>query len=157
VRKRLIQSERPHAVASDAAWLPLEEMTTVEITSEAAAYPIECALLPSRGSEWRAAAPGRQVIRLAFDRPQALSRIHLEFNERDRERTQEYVLRWSNDDARTFREIARQQFNFSSPNATREIEEHLVELPDVSLLELVVTPDISGGDIRASLTRLQVA
>jgi hypothetical protein len=157
MRKRLIQSEPSNVGSSDPAWLPLEEMTSVEITSEAAAYPIECALLPSHGSEWRAEAPGRQVIRLSFDQPQSLSRIHLEFNEHHRERTQEYVLRWSSDDAKTFREIARQQFNFSSPDATREIEDHVVELQDVTLLELIVTPDISGGDVRASLTRLQLA
>ena len=38
----------------------------------------------------------------------------------------------------------RQQWNFSAPTSTREIEEYAVELSDVALLELTIVPDISG-------------
>jgi hypothetical protein len=71
--------------------------------------------------------------------------------------TQEFVLRWSGDGGRSFREIVRQQWNFSPPNATREVEEFYVELSDVTTLELVVVPDISRGSARASLKSLRVS
>lgn len=60
-------------------------------------------------------------------------------------RTQEFVLRWSPDGGRSFREIMRQQWNFSPPNSIREVEEYHVELSNVTVLELVIVPDISRG------------
>jgi hypothetical protein len=50
----------------------------------------------------------------------------------------------------------RQQWNFSPPNTTIEIEEYRVELSDVTVLELAITPDIGGGSARASLNSLAV-
>ena len=106
---------------------------------------------------WRAASPGTQTIRLLFDHPQKLKRIALVFEETETERTQEFVLRWSHAGGRSFREIVRQQWNFSAPNTTREIEEYTVQLSDVSVLELVIVPDICRGEARASLKSLRVA
>jgi hypothetical protein len=73
------------------------------------------------------------------------------------ERTQEFVLRWSPDGGRTFREIVRQQWNFSPPNATSEVEDYRVDLSDVTVLELVIAPAISRGTARASLKSLRVS
>ena len=97
------------------------------------------------------------MIRIRFDRPERLSRIALEFNAQGAPRTQQYVLRWSDDDGKSFHEIVRQQWNFSGPNATRESEDHRVELTGVTILDLIVDPDISGGDARASLARMRLA
>jgi hypothetical protein len=105
---------------------------------------------------WRAADSGTQTIRLIFDQPQSLKRISLVFEETGTERNQEFVLRWSDHGGRSYREIVRQQFNFSPPNATREVEEYRVELSDVTVLELVIVPDISRGAARASLTSLRL-
>jgi hypothetical protein len=105
---------------------------------------------------WRAAASGTQIIRLFFDKPQRLSGISLVFEETETQRTQEFVLRWS-PDGRSFQEIVRQQWNFSSPDAMRESEEYQVQLSDVTVLELVVVPDISRGSARASLKRLRLS
>jgi len=63
----------------------------------------------------RAAEPGAQTIRLLFDEPQELRRISLVFEEDEMMRTQEFVMRWSSDPGGPFREIARQQWNFSAP------------------------------------------
>src|SRR5581483_1349662 len=71
--------------------------------------------------------------------------------------TQEFVLRWSPDGGRSFREIVRQQWNFSSPNTISEIEQYRVELSDVTVLELVIVPDISRGAARASLKNLRLS
>jgi hypothetical protein len=72
-------------------------------------------------------------------------------------RTQEYVLRWSADGGRSFREIVRQQWNFSPQGTTRETEDHHIELPAVTVLELSIIPDISGGNAVASLAQLRLA
>jgi hypothetical protein len=79
------------------------------------------------------------------------------FEESATERTQEFVLRWSGDGGRTFREIIRQQWNFSPPNTIREVEDYLVELSGADVLELVIVPDISRGTARASLQSLRVS
>jgi len=52
-----------------------------------------------------------------------LTRIALAFKENETSRTQEFVLRWSGNDGRSFREVVRQQWNFGPPNATGEVEE----------------------------------
>src|ERR1700751_1006527 len=71
--------------------------------------------------------------------------------------TQEFVLRWSGDGGRSFREIVRQQWNFSSPDSIREVEEYRVEISAVTVVELVVVPDINQGAARASLKSLRVS
>ncbi|MBZ5687451.1 MAG: hypothetical protein LAP86_20730 [Acidobacteriia bacterium] len=43
---------------------------------------------------------------------------------------------------------------FQPTHTTREIEEYDVQLSDVTVLELVIMPDISGGAARASLKSL---
>ena len=142
---------------TDEGWLDLDRAAFVEVTSEEKDYRIEAALVSGETQGWRAAASGTQTIRLIFDEPQRLTRISLVFEESETERTQEFVLRWSPDGGRSFREIVRQQWNFSPPNTTREIEEYNVELSDVTVLELVIVPDISRGAARASLKSLRVS
>ncbi len=157
MRKRIITPVQQGSSPPDEEWLNLEALAEVEITSEDAAHPIESALLPGRGSGWRAAAPGKQTIRLLFTDPQRLRRIWLSFVESAAERTQEYALRWSPDGGRSFQEIVRQQWNFNPQGATCETEDHRVELSGVTVLELSITPNTSGGDARASLARLRLA
>jgi hypothetical protein len=137
-------------------WLKVEDLAEVEITSEDPSHPIESALLPGGGPGWRAAAPGKQTVRLLFDRPQQLRWIRLDFLETDVERTQEYVLRWSPDGGQSFRDIVRQQWNFG-PDATSETEDHRVDLTGVTVLELVITPEIGGRPAFASLVQLRIA
>jgi hypothetical protein len=91
-----------------------------------------------------------------FDKPQRLRRIWLVFEETETQRTQEFVLRWS-DAGHSFREIVRQQWNFSPPETVRETEDYSVELLDVIVLELKIVPDKSGGEARASLESLRLA
>ncbi|MCX5893794.1 MAG: hypothetical protein NTW80_12655, partial [Deltaproteobacteria bacterium] len=117
MRKRIIGPGPGEVAAVEPVWLDLERLAQVEITSEDADYPIEAALIPSIGSGWRAAQPGEQTIRLRFDEPLRLKRIQLVFQEDEQERTQEFVLRWSPDGGQSYREMVRQQFNFSPPDA----------------------------------------
>ena len=145
------------AAASDQGWLDLNRAASVEVSSEDENYPIESALLGDERRGWRAADPGTQTIRLVFDSPQKLKRIFLAFEDTEAFRTQEFVLRWSSHVGQPFREIVRQQWNFSSPGGVREIEDYAVDLVNVGVLELVIVPDKSGGDARASLVKMRVA
>jgi len=157
MRKRIIDNETHTAPSPDHDWLDLERLARVEVTSEHAENPIEAALIPGAGPGWRAAQPGEQTIRLLFDEPQRLTRIHLAFQEDKRERTQEFWLRWSPDSGASYREITRQQYNFSPAATARETESYTVDLEAVTILELRIIPDISRGDAVASLQALRVA
>ncbi len=156
MRKRLITPTPQEAPRLDGGWLDLDRVAVVEVTSEEKEYPVESALVSGEMGGWRAADSGTQTIRLVFDQPQRLTRIALVFEETEAQRTQEFVLRWSGDGGRSFREIVRQQWNFSSPKTTREVEEYQVELSDVTVLELIIVPDISRGSARASPKSLRL-
>jgi hypothetical protein len=157
MRKRLIAPIPQDAPPLDEGWLDLDGAAAVEVTSEEKECPVESALVSGKMRGWRAADSGPQIIRLIFDEPQRLKRISLVFEETELPRTQEFVVRWSPDGGRSFREIVRQQWNFSPPKTIREIEEYQVELSDVTVLELVIVPDTGRGAAHASLKSLRLS
>ena len=158
MRKRIISNsvleEQKKSIVQK--WLNIETLVEVEISSEDETHPIESALLFGSDSGWSAVDSGEQTIRLVFNYPQSIKRIMLNFEEPSIERTQEYVLRWSNESGQPH-EIVRQQWNFSPKVATSEIEIHHVELSDVKVLELNINPDINGGNSLATLRELRIA
>jgi hypothetical protein len=156
MRKHLIAPIPQSAPALNEGWLDLDGAAVVEVTSEDKEHPVESALVPGETRGWRAAASGTQTVRLIFDEPQRLTRIALAFEETETERTQEFVLRWSGDGGRSFREVVRQQWNFSPPNTSREVEEYQFDLTGVAVLELIIVPDISRGSAHASLKSLRL-
>lgn len=157
MRKSLITRIPQNAPLRDQAWIDVDRIASVEVLSEESDYPIESALLLEGERGWRAANPGMQTIRLVFDEPQTLRRILVVFEDTENSRTQEFVLRWSPDIQYSSREIVRQQWNFSQPDAVRETEDYAVELSEVKVLELVIVPDKSGGEVRATLVSLRLA
>lgn len=157
MRKRRITQPQPYSSSGGEGWLDLEPLVTVEVTSEDPSYPVEGALLPGNGGGWRAGEPGPQTLRLIFDEPQRLRRIHLEFVEPAVERTQEFLLRWSVDAGKSFQEIVRQQWNFSPDGAPREVEDYQVDLAGITTLELRIEPDSGRGSSIASLSQLRLA
>jgi hypothetical protein len=157
MRKRIIELDEKQNVDSGHKWLNVEKLAVVEVSSEDDAFPIESALLPNNGSGWRASRPGKQIIRLLFDSPHRLQWVRLHFEEFETERTQEYVLRWSEDNGQSFHEVIRQQWNFSPEGATSEIEDYHLDLSAVTILELSIIPDISGRKAFASLKELRLA
>src|SRR6266498_3055464 len=114
MRKRIVTPTPATVQARGEGWLDLEHAATVEVTSEDKDFPIESALSIERGQGWRAAEPGTQTIRLVFDEHQELKCISLVFEEDKISRTQEFVLRASSNSGGPFREIVRQQWNFST-------------------------------------------
>ena len=157
MRKRLI-TPTPESIRTRCeSWLDVEGQAVVEVTSEDKNYPAESAFVSGDAQGWRAAAPGSQTIRLIFDHPQRLRCISLVFEESETARTQEFVLRWSPDGGNSVKEIVRQQWNFSPPDSVREVEEYQVELSAVTVLELIINPNISGGVVRASLKNFRLS
>jgi hypothetical protein len=138
-------------------WIDLEQDAEVEITSETSSHPIEGALSFSESGGWQADAAGEQTIRIFFPEPRPLKQARIVFEERECERTQQFVLRVAASPNGPWRELARQQFNFSPGGATREQEDYRIDLPAVATLEISIVPDISGGDARASLKELRLA
>jgi len=155
MRKEVISHAGPGSVP-DTKWLDLDSIAMVQVTSEEQGSPIDAALL-EEGQGWRAASKGTQTIRLIFDKPQTVTRIWLTFHEAEIARTQEFVLRWSSGNENSFREIVRQQWNFSSPDSVQETEDYAVQLSGVKMVELIIVPDKSGGEARASLRKLRLA
>jgi len=145
--------------SSDLNFLDLEHLAQVEFTSECQEHPVESALLLTEdsGVGWLAASGGEQTIRVVFDQPRTIEHIVLMFDEPHQSRTQEFVLLWLMDNEDCYREILRQQYHFSPPNTTREIEHYEVKLNQLKALELRITPDIGGGEACAKLKQLRLA
>ncbi|MEN6485264.1 MAG: hypothetical protein ABFD98_10310 [Syntrophobacteraceae bacterium] len=157
MRKRIVPQPTQRPIHVDEDWLDLESLALAELTSEDASHPVEAALTACAGPGWRASEPGQQTIRLLFDKPLRVRRIHLVFQETEQQRTQEVLLRWSSDGGRSYRQILRQQYNFSPPDNTREVEDFEVDLVGLTELEISISPDISGGWASASIAELRLA
>lgn len=132
--------------------LDLADLASFEMTSEEPEHPLELVLDAGSG-DWRASTDGPQTIRITFNDPQKVSRITLVFNELSVARTQEFALFTRRTSDEEWRQLVRQQFNFSPPETTREQEDYTLDMPDVTGIELQISP----GAGRASLSRLVVS
>lgn len=134
-------------------------LATVLVTSEAAEHPVDC-LFDGHdgrgGTRWVAAVDGEQALILAFDTPQTIQEVGLETEESQASRTQVLTLSLSQDGGRTYREVLRQEFNFSPPGTTFERERWTVPATMVSHLRITIRPDKGGKLGRASLTSLTI-
>lgn len=139
--------------------LDVATLATVAVTSETADHPVENAFDYRRGpggSRWVAETPGEQTLILAFDAPQQIRQVSLEVEETQESRTQELQLAVSQDGGNTYRELVRQEFNFSPAGTTFEREEWTVAAEAVTHLRLLIKPDKGGRRCRASLTNLSL-
>jgi hypothetical protein len=66
MRKQTISSGSESVLCLGDAWLDLERLAQVEITSESADHPIESALIPDRGPGWRACVSSIPSVRLVL-------------------------------------------------------------------------------------------
>jgi hypothetical protein len=155
MNKRKIAPDMP-SESPEPEWLSLDEIAEVEITSESPEHPIEAALTGA-GSGWRADSFGRQTIRLKLEPPCPVRQVRIVIEEREQTRTQEFVLRAAVAPGGAWRQIARQQFNFSPDGATREQEDYHLGLADVAGIELTIVPDIHDGNTRATIQQLRIA
>src|SRR5438093_6422075 len=134
-------------------------VATVFVTSEDPDHPIDYAFDGRRGpdgSRWIAGNVGEQTLILAFDAPQTIYKVVVDIDEPDVARTQEIDLSISDDGGQTYREILRQEYNFSPPNTTREHEEWSINADPISHLRLRIKPDKGANIGRATLTTLAI-
>jgi hypothetical protein len=156
VRKRLIDSSQGDTSPRSDTWLDLEQIATIEVTSEDPNFPVESVFRPDDNAGWRAAQDGEQVLRIIFDEPTTLHHIQLQFGESEFQRTQEFTICWSSAQGGPAREIVRQQWTFSPDGSIRELEHYDVSLEGVAILELRIKPDLSAGRGRATLLKWRV-
>jgi hypothetical protein len=157
VRKRIIG---PHPIPDRLGSRPLidlRRLATVEVTSEDPHFPIESVFTSQAGSGWRASQKGEQTVRLIFDEPLTVHRLQFHFVELQRERTQEFTVRWSSAHGGQPKEIVRQQWNFSPAGSISEFEDYEVNLDNVATLELVIKPDLTHRQALATLAAWRVA
>jgi hypothetical protein len=159
LRKQIIP-KRSGESASLEGEIPIAAVATVQVTSEQADHPIDNAFDERRGpggSRWVADAPGEQTVTLVFDSPQTIRKIGVEAEELAVSRTQELAVSVSSDGGRTYRQLVRQEFNFSPPGTCFERELWSVSAGAVTHLRLEIKPDKGGRVGRATLTSLAVA
>jgi uncharacterized protein (DUF736 family) len=158
MRKRIVGSSVIQSVAADLndSWLDLEQIASIEVTSEAPNFPVEAVFESDGGVGWRASQGGEQQLRIIFDKPTTLHRMQLHFVEPEVERTQEFIIRWSSAQGGPLRDVVRQQWTFSPAGSTSEVELYDVNLERVAVLELSIRPDLNHGTGRATLASWRV-
>lgn len=159
MRKRIVGSLtviQGEAANLNDRWLDLEQIATVEVTSEDPHFPVETVFESDSGIGWRASQDGEQQLRIIFDEPTTLHRMQLHFVEPEVERTQEFSIRWSSAQGGPARDVVRQQWTFSPAGSTSEVEHYDVDLECVSVLELSIRPDLTNGTGRATLVSWRV-
>lgn len=153
MQKTIVTLEFARPEQSNLPWLDLGALCRVDLSSDDSPYLVDEGL-EARASGWRAAAPGEQTIEVHFDAPQPIEEIQLRFEVREC-RTQEFVIVFSCDGGISYRELVRQQFNFS-PSTPLENELYRPQLRGVTDLRLIVLPDISHGTSRATLHAFRI-
>ena len=159
LRKQIVP-RRPSKAVSLEGQISIADVATVQVTSEASDHPIDNAFDHNGGpggSRWISDEPGEQTVILLFDRPQTIREIGLEIEELSVSRTQELALSVSLDGGRTYRELVRQEYNFSPPATTFEREVWSASAGAVTHLRLDIKPDKGGRVGRATLTSLTLA
>jgi hypothetical protein len=153
MRKRVLGFEESPGTRE----IPIASVATVLVSSEDVDHPIDHAFDHHGGpggTRWIAGKAGEQTVEVAFDAPQSVRQVYLEVEERDVSRTQELELLVSTDGGKSYRELLRQEFNFSPQGATFEREEWTISEADVTHLRIRVKPDKGGRSCLASLTSL---
>jgi hypothetical protein len=156
LRKQIIQPSPAPPVPMPGE-IDITAVATVLVTSEDPDHPVDHAFDQHRGpggSHWVAGETGEQTLILAFDAPQTIRRVLLEAEESEVARTQDLQLAVSSDGGQTYRELVRQEFNFSPPGTTFEREDWAVTAERVTHLRLLIKPDKGGKSCRATLTSL---
>src|SRR5215470_7549317 len=119
LRKHIIPAGSAGArPAAENGRLHIPTLATVFVTSESPENPVDH-LFDGRdgpgGTRWVASMEGEQTLILLFDAPQTIREVALEAEEPSVSRTQVTTLALSQDGGQTYREVLRQEFNFSTP------------------------------------------
>lgn len=158
IRKRLL-ADACLLSTSSSAELDVAAGATIAYSSEDPAHPVDNMFDGRTGSGatyWESMRENTtEILLIEFDRPQNVSRLIFEAEERHLERTQEVRLEVSCDGGITFRTLLVQEFVFSPRGATFQREDVRRDVKGVSHIRLVVVPNKSGSG-RAKLTSLRL-
>lgn len=157
LRKRILNISSVPTAKSDPAGIDIPAVATVVVTSEHPSHPIDYVFddYDQAGARhWVAAKPGEQCVIIDFDTPQTIHQIALTIDEKEVQRLQELTVSVSSDGGRSYREVVRQEYNFSPPGTTREYENWTMPPTRVSHLRLQIKPDKGGKPCYATLTSL---
>ncbi len=154
LRKQLLQPVESRRSGRE---ISIADTATVLVTSELPDHPIDhiCdGQCGPGGTRWIAEQTGDQTVVLVFDTARNIDTVSLEIEEREVSRTQEVTLATSRDGGQTYREVLRQEFNFSPSGTTFEHEEWRVAAQGITNLRVWIRPDKGGKPCRASMTSL---
>ncbi len=141
---------------SEGNWLDLEALASVEVSSEAAGFPVEGALVPGSSRGWQAASAGTANLLLRFDAPLHIAQVLLHCIDREHERSQEWALTAHLVDG-SEREIVRGGWNFSPGGSTDQREVYTLNLGGVRELALAIDPDRGRERYPATLAAWRVS
>ena len=154
LRKRIIGPTPPVAAGLPADAIDIVREAEVLATSESEAHPLDNIVDGSTGpgsSQWVAGTAGPQTLIFKFDAPRHIAGLVYETEEKEVARTQEVSFEVSTDQGAHFREILRQEYNFSPDGSTFHREELAFDLPAATDLKMVIKPDKGNRDCRAKL------
>ena len=158
LRKQILRPDsETMSPKTSATTMSVADIASVQVSSEDPSYPIDHAFDNHRGpggTRWMAGEVGEQTIILAFDQPQRVQKVGLEIEEPETSRTQELSLAVSRDGGHTYREVLRQEYNFSPPHTTFERESWAMPVENMTHLRLTIKPDKGGRPSRATVTSL---
>jgi len=158
LRKRI--ATRPEEVKNQKEGRILDLLNNAEviITSEDESHPVDNLVDGSRGrgsSQWIAGTSGQQVLVFNFDTPQHITEIVYEIEETKDTRTQEILLEASIDAGEKYRELVRQEYNFSPSGSTFQKEVVTVNIPGTTGIKMTIKPDKGIAAFRAKLNYIE--
>ena len=158
LRKRI--ATRPEEVKNQKEGPILDLLNNAEviITSEAEGHPVDNLIDGSRGrgsSQWLAGTSGPQVLIFKFDTPQHITEIVYEIEETKDTRTQEILLEASGAAADKYRELVRQEYNFSPSGSTFQKEVVTVKIPVTTSIKMTIKPDKGNASFKAKLNYIE--
>ena len=158
LRKQILRPDSETvSQATSMTTMAIPDIASVLVSSEDPSSPIDYAFdnhSGPGGTRWVAGEVGEQTIILAFDQPQRVQKVGLEIEEPEMSRTQELSLAFSRDGGHTYREVLRQEYNFSPPHTTFERESWAMPVENMTHLRLTIKPDKGNRPSRATVTSL---
>ncbi len=157
LRKQIVApaAEPNPGIPADA--IDIIDEAEVLASSEAERFPLDNIVDGSCGpgsSQWVAGTTGPQTLVFKFDAPQHITGINYEIEENETVRTQEVLFEVSSDSGAHFREILRQEYNFSPDGSTFQREALTFDLPGTTQLRIVIKPDKGNRECRAKLNSI---
>ena len=158
LRKRI--ATHPEEVKNQKKGRILDLINNAEVifTSEDGCHPVDNLVDGSRGrgsSQWIAGTSGQQVLIFNFDTPQHITEIVYEIEETKDTRTQEILLEASGAAADKYRELVRQEYNFSPSGSTFQKEVVTVKIPVTTSIKMTIKPDKGNASFKAKLNYIE--